>query len=250
MIKAKSKKMIIGLVVAASIFTYYGFKSIKKTKSNITSNNSSNDTLDQTIPDSAIGFGYKNMWIAVKTNDQNKIAELLHLKNIKECNWEFGINKAYEDAIFITPAIDGWTLACGYSLSIGQSTISINELKTLLESLSMEFGEAQYFCTHRGVDYHCWMQASKGKVNRVYSYLGEQGENIVIEGVATEFEKKFNLVNTLSEEAKEENYFDNTDLFYPDESFVMQIANEWSINPSELDARKDLPLALGLVGFK
>lgn len=85
--------MIIGLIVVTSIFTYYGFKSFKKTKSNITSYNSSNDTLDQTIPDSAIGFGYKNMWIAVKTNDQNKIAELLHLKILQSAIGKLALKK-------------------------------------------------------------------------------------------------------------------------------------------------------------
>lgn len=242
--------MITGILVASSILIYYGFKSFNKKKSDNITNNITTDSIDQTIPDSAVGFGYKNMWIAVKTDNQSKLAELLQLKNTKECNWKVGINKAYEDAVFITPVIDSWTLATGYSLSIGQSITSIHELKILLESLSMEFGEAQYFCTHRVVDYHCWMLASKGKVNRIYSYLGEQGENIVIEGEATAFEKKFNLVNTLSEEAKDDNYFENTDLFYPDESFVMQMANEFSIDPSELDTRKDLPLSLGLLGYK
>ncbi|MFM2224831.1 MAG: hypothetical protein RJA07_1033 [Bacteroidota bacterium] len=220
-------------------------------------NNQSTDTfyestalssVDQTVPDSAVGFGYKCMWFAVKTNDQQKLADHLKIKNTIKCNWKVGIDKAYEDSVFITPPIDGWTLACGLGFPTGYSNEAVDEVKQILQTLSKEFGEAQFFCTNRVIEYHSWIRATNGQVTRVYSYLGEQGENIVIEGETTDFEKTFKLVNTFSQEAKDENYFDNIDLILPDESFVMKVAENWSIDPTKLDNRKDLLPSLGLIG--
>ena len=205
-------------------------------------------TVDKTIPDSAIGFGYKCMWLAVKTDDKNRLAEVLKLKNISDCNWQVGIEKAYKDAVFITPAIDGWTLACGWGLPHGDSKDGIEIVKNMLQELSKEFGEAQFFCTHRVTEYHCWIKASNGQVERVYSFLGESGENIAIEGQPTEFERTLKLVNTFSDEAKDREYFEREGLVWPDEELLMQVAGNWSIDPTKLDERHDIIPSLGLLG--
>ena len=199
-------------------------------------------TIDEMEPDSAISFGYKCLWFAIQTDDADKIAEILNLNNISKCNWKAGIEKAYNGAVFITPVIDGWTLACGVGLPFDNE-----EIKSILQTLSQEFGEAQFFCTHRVSEYHCWMKASNGQIQRVYSYAGDSGENIVIEGEPTECEKTLKLVNTFSEEAEDENCFEREDLVFPNEELVMKIAELWSINPIKLE-EKNIPPNLGLVG--
>ncbi len=204
--------------------------------------------VDQTIPDSPVGFGYKCMWFAVKTDDNYQLAELLKLKNASDCNWEVGVKMAYKGAVFVTPSIDGWTLACGWGLPHGDTKESIDEVKNILKILSQEFGEAQFFCTHRVTEYHCWMKASNGQIDRVYAFSGESGENIAIEGPPTEFEQNLNLANTFSAEAKDESYFDREDLIWPDEELLMEVAEHWSINPTTFDDRKDIAPSLGLVG--
>lgn len=169
---------------------------------------------------------------------------MLGLKIIEDCNWEAGIQQAYHNyAVFITPAINGWTLACGYGLPE-----DLEKIKPLLQAFSLEFGEAQYFATHRVTDYHCWMKASNGQMQRAYTYLGEIGENITVEGEATDIEKTFELANTFSAEAQNDAYFEREDLTWPDEELVMQIAESWSINPSELENRNDITPGLGLIG--
>lgn len=188
------------------------------------------------------------MWFAIKTIDKNKVAELLNLKNIVPCNWQVGVQKAYGGSVFVTPPIDGWTLVCSTVLPAGDSVESIVEVKRSLVNLSSVFGEAQFFCTHRVVDFHCWMKAKNGTVERVYSYLGESDQNIAVEGEPSEFEKQFDLVNTFSEAAKDDSYFGREDLDRADESIVMQIAANWSIDPSHLDERTDLEPDLGLLG--
>lgn len=205
-------------------------------------------TIDKMVPDSAVGFGYKCMWFAVTTDNKIRLAEVLKIENLSDCNWQVGIDKAYSGSVFITPAIDGWTLACGWGLPHSDTKEGIQEVKSILQTLSKEFGEAQFFCTHRVAEYHCWIKAVRGHIERVYSYSGELGENIAIEGQPTKFEQTLNLINTFSDEAKDKNYFEREDLVCPDEDLLMQVAGHWSIDPTQLDERKDITPGLGLLG--
>ena len=70
----------------------------------------------------------------------------------------------------------------------------------------------------------------------------------MIEGDPTPIESNVNLANTFSEEAKDENYFERTDITFPDEELVMKVAEAWSVNPTTLEGRKDISTGLGLVG--
>jgi hypothetical protein len=200
---------------------------------------------DKSIPDLPVGFGYKCLWFSIKSENVQRIAEILKLRSLEPCNWDVGIDKAYKGAVFISPAIDGWTFAVGWGLlfAIGETPDGIKEVKECLRQLSHEFGEAQYFYTHRIPEYHFWAKAVNGKITRAYSYIGEKGENIIVEGEPTDIEKKYNLVNTFSKEARQENYFDNIDV--PDEEMVMEVAGSWSVDPSWLENRKDLKKGLG-----
>lgn len=238
--------LIIGLIVIAIIaVTVYKKKSSSEQTyfpSTVPSK------VDKTVPDSAVGFGYKCIWFTVKTDNKNRIAEILKLKNISDCNWQVGIDMAYNGSVFITPPIDGWTLACGWGLPHGDSKEGIDEVKNILKTLSKEFGKAQFFCTHRVTEYHCWIKATNGQVDRVYSYLGESGENIAIEGQPTEFERTLNLANTFSDESKEEKYFEREDIVWADEELLMKVAEHWSIDPSKLYERQDILPSLGLLG--
>jgi hypothetical protein len=203
---------------------------------------------DMEILDQPVSFGYKCMWFAIKSVHMEELIKILNLTDIRPCNWNIGIEKAYENSVFITPPVNGWTIACGLGLPHGDSKKEIEYLKSILQKLSRDYGEAQFFCTNRIVEYHCWMKAVEGNIKRVYTYLGEANENILIEGEATDFEKTLHLVDTFSEDAKEKNYFEREDIALPDEEIVMKIAENWSINPSTLESRNDLMPALGLLG--
>lgn len=93
-------------------------------------------------------------------------------------------------------------------------------------------------------------ESNKGKIVRAYCFLGESGENLIVEGEPTDFEKEYKLINTLSKEAQNDKYFEREDLFYPDEEFVMKVAENWSINPQTLEERKDVKNELGIIGNK
>jgi hypothetical protein len=208
--------------------------------------------INQIEIDSAISFGYKTSWFAVKTDNKNRIAEMLKLKNAQECNWKVGIKESYNNSIYITPQIKDWTLVCGISLlnGNGDDKENIVFIKKIIKDLSDEFGEAQFFGSHRVVEYQSWMKAINGKIVRAYCYLGESAENLIVEGEPTDIEKKYNLINTFSKEAQDDKYFEREDLFYPDEEFVMKVAENWSVNPTKLEGRKDVKNELGIIGNK
>ncbi len=201
-----------------------------------------------TEKDTPMNFGYKIVWIAVKTGNKSELSKILGLENSKSANWKSGIEKAYDSSIYITPQIGKWTLAVGMGLPLGDNIESIQKLEVLLNKLSSEFGEAQFFGTHRVVEYHNWMKSVNGKMERIYSYLGESGENIKVYGLPTEPEKNLRLFNSLSEEAKSDEYWEREDLDYADEELVMKIAENWSVNPTKLTQRRDIKNELGIVG--
>ena len=199
--------------------------------------------------DTILDFGYKMVWIAVKTNQKNRLAEIINLKRIRKANWESGIEIAYDDGIFITPQIGEWTLIVGAGLpNKGDTKENIVELENLLNALSAEFGEAQFFGTHRVVEFHNWIKSTNGKMERIYSYVGESMENIKVFGEPTKAEEGLILFNSLSEDAKDEEYFEREDLTYADEILVMEIAEKWSVNPTKLSERTDIKDELGLAG--
>ncbi|KAF2334760.1 hypothetical protein [Flavobacterium ginsenosidimutans] len=185
--------------------------------------------------DNAIDFGYKMQWFAVKTDNKKRIAEILKLQKVSNCNWELGIQKAYNNSIFITPQIGKWTLVCG-------NNFSYNTEKQILLELSKEFGEAQYFATHRVSDYHSWMKAIDGKLIRLFTYSGEYENGYIMEGEPTEIEKKYIVQQSSTE--NDADYIDSIN-----EQILMQIAENWSINPTKLSQRKDVKHEFGILGL-
>lgn len=236
-------KILLGIIAFIAFSIWYS-----KRKGITTIHEEEKNIQFKTDLDEPIGFGYKNFWIAVKSDNKEKIAEIIGLKNLRPSNWESGIAIAYKNGVFITPNIGDWTLVVGINLPNGDSLDSIEILENILNKLSSKFGEAHFFGTHRVVEYHNWMKSINGKISRIYSYIGESGENIKVFGEPTEIEKDLDLFNSFSEEANSDSYFNRGDLDYADEELVMKIANNWSINPTLLEERKDIKSELGLVG--
>jgi hypothetical protein len=198
---------------------------------------------DRTIPDMPDGFGFKCNWFAIRSENAVQIAEVMNLQHLDPCNWAVGIAKAYEGEIFITPVIDGWTMVLGWGLPSADTADGIEEVKRILLQLSNEFGEAQYFITHRITDYHLWMKAISGSITRIYGI--SEMENVMVEGTPTEIEAGLNLINATFENAKEKEFFLSTNTINAGEQTLMDIAGNWSVDPSILFERKDLKPGLG-----
>jgi hypothetical protein len=193
------------------------------------------------IPDNPIGFGYKSRWIAVRSVNQRSVAKALELIKLQDCNWESGFYAGPKKSIFLSPPIDGWILITGYGLPYDNVENSHGRIKKILNTLSRSFGEAQFFETHRVSESHCWIISKNGIVSRSYSYDGCSGEYHEMLGDTMEIEKRFNLYENVLDFDK------SNDFDVPDEEIVIKIAEELSINPTNLDERKDI-LGLGLHG--
>jgi len=203
--------------------------------------------LEGTMLDRPVSFGYKCNWLAVHTIETDKLADGFGLSDTTPCNWEYGIHYAYEDRFFVSPPVDGWTFIVSSHLPFAEDQQTVSLIKTMLIDLSREFGQAQYFGTLRTAGYDSWIKAENGRIIRAYSLV--DGTNTIVEGEPTAPEKKYNLLNTLSEEYDNDpNYLDRQDIDHPDESMTMEIAGAWSFNPQDLKDRTDLAPRLGILG--
>ena len=193
-------------------------------------------------PDLPISFGYKCAWYAIQTGEMDAVASALGLRNVQESTWRVGIEKAYSGnvshsgPVFITPPLGRWILAAGQALFYpGNSPKDF--ILPRLTRLSQQFGIAQYFCTHRVVEAHCWAAARNGELVRAYGYIGERGE------VTWDFGERTPIEFALAE------YWTTEDDFTtgPSENELMEVAAEWSVDPSNLESHFTTP-SLGRLG--
>ena len=180
-------------------------------------------------------FGYKSCWYAIKTSKTQELADFI--VNV-ECNLTASL--MFEDIgrmVFVSSNYNGWTfLICESPTS--DSIKGCSSVKRVLSEISSQFDEAQFFGTHRVVEYHSWGKAVNGQLERLYSYLGEIGENLCVEGLPTKIEESYNLENTFKNLIRDDNYYDQNDITFPEESIVMAIAESWSFNPTKF-SKKD-----------
>ncbi len=192
-------------------------------------------------------FGYKLCWVAVRSDDSQAVAKALELSGVKASAWQEGIQSAYESSVFVTPSLQNWVLAAGIPFA-PQEHIA-ESVTSRVESLSRSFGEAQYFCTHRVVEFHVWARAVDGRLVRGFAYIGDQRETPWNEGGQSTEEEDLGLefFDADSPEASKPGYWDKNDLKYPNEGDVMRLAGAWSINPATIEETFREP-SLGLIG--
>ncbi len=207
--------------------------------------------LDPT-PDKPTSFGYKNAWLAIRTDDSVKVAQDLGLHDVKSANWRTGLKTSYEQSethVFVTPSVKGWVFVVGIALPDTGDSRRPDRCTPVLENLGKTYDPVCFFGTHRVVDFHVWARVDKGKLSRAYAYLGEQGVTIWDKGEKTkeEIDLKFNFFADKPPEGQGEEYWERKDLTYPDEEHVIKIAEAWTMNTLTID-ETDLPLSAGLVG--
>lgn len=189
------------------------------------------------------GFGYKIAWLAIRTADTHAVADALGLAGVRSASWAEGVGAAYgarqeeQAAVFLTPPVDGWTLVVlgGGALAEDDGTGN-GDLD--LAALSCCFGEAQKFSTYRVAEYHEWQRWTGGRSVRRYCEC--QGEIRFDEGEPSRAEGNLSRAADL-------NAGDGEGFDFADESTVMAVAAEWSIDPTGLEERGDL-LPEGLLG--
>jgi hypothetical protein len=70
--------------------------------------------------------------------------------------------------VFVTPPVEGWTFAVG-AWAFGDDRRSLENVVDIVRDLSSTFGEAQGLASHRIVEYHHWILARNGHIERSFA---------------------------------------------------------------------------------
>jgi hypothetical protein len=195
-------------------------------------------------PDLPVPFGPKMAWLALDTSNTDEVARALGLVESRLASWAEGIDGANQSLVFVTPPLADWTLAVGGVLFPPDQAQPF--VKPLLERLSRQFGDAQYFCTHADFGLHLWARARQGQLVRGYGWLGHKRLTLWNEGAPTKEERDlgFQFFDGQSHTAEQ---LQNKSIAAPDEAGLMQLACMWSIDPTSLDEQVKEP-SMGLLG--
>ena len=174
-------------------------------------------------PDEPTPFGYKCIWFAIKSTNADDVVKEIGLKSPVPCNWKSGIAAAYEGGVFVSPAVDGWTLVIGQDLpTLDDAGDRRKQTNLLLVKLSQHFGETQHFGTHRVSDFHAWAKALNGKIVREFAYVAGE-EKLCDVGDMTDEEHSAGITNSPD--------------FFVNENHVMKVAEKWSLDPCKLTSK-------------
>jgi hypothetical protein len=238
-------------------------------------------SFDQT-PDKPQPFGFKIIWIALKTSDPLAVIDALELEAAKPANWDSGLPAAYktESRVFVSPPLSGWILVVGNSLPYPTNQSHDDngrKFDAMFARLMKQFDDVQLYGSHRAVDFVTWARALNGKPVRIFSWTGSEGVVLQNVGEQTPDEARLGIANLTGlspaeagdeifrlagEQDAEKEALVATGLLlrealkrvretsgsaFPDETDVINLAGLWSIDPSRL-AEHDHSPGLGFVG--
>ena len=187
-------------------------------------------TREPVEPRSPASFGYKTSWLAIRGEDAHAVVSALGLRDAASSSWSEGLARAYDGDVFVTPPVDGWILAVGAALGDALDWERLGPGDDWTTQLSSRLGtEVQLFSTHRGVEWHAWMRANSGVLERAYAYAADDG---VVADVGDITEAEDELGCELTGWSDEDEYGETEP---PDESHVMEVAGRWSVDPTEIE---------------
>jgi hypothetical protein len=156
-------------------------------------------------------FGFKCAWLAIRSEEPEKVVRALQLQRVKPTAWPDGL-----------AAVDGWVL-CPFSLNLA----SLEQFD--FKQLSRRFGEAQRFLRFRITDLYQWERWVDGELVRRF---GAEVDDLLFDiGEQPEEEMQVRL--------------SQPDYGAPrlaDVEIVLDIAGRWSVNPMTLNERTSLPV--------
>lgn len=198
-------------------------------------------------PDKPFNFGDDMAWFAVRTADDVHVARTLNLKNPVRCNWLSATNYVFEmEAVFVTPALGKWVLVAGLAFGNEVEEQRTKYVTDILNKLSAEFGEAQFFDTSLG---NCsFAKSLNGDMLRFYTYNFYTYESQDI-GIATieEYGYNFPKIKPWEINKDDHDYLERHNITIPSKYIIQEIAEKWSFNP--LNIMRDYNVkGLGILG--
>lgn len=119
---------------------------------------------------------------------------------------------------FVSPPVDGWTLVVGNGLPPPENDPPPSY--AWLERLSRTLGvDAYLFSTDRVSEHHAWAYAENGSLTRAFAIV--MGDVVTSRGRAAPTERAYTTPRTAI-----------------DEEVVLALADEWTIDPRELEGRE------------
>jgi hypothetical protein len=236
-----------------------------------------------TTPDAPRAFGLDAIWLAVRSPSTQAVAQALQLGQTAPANWHSGLQAVHQPLpctpglVFVTPPIQGWVLVTG-ALPYPGGTSDSDLASSLLQVLSHQFSQVQYFGAHSGIAWHGYARYDEGELMRAFacvdnidhtiwnvgSNLDEQLRTAQFAEVAATVRAQTcrfapDLQSTErapswpvgmrkigSDPAFSHEFASDAAAWHQDR--VFQMAERWSVNPQQLGAMA-LPPSLGLVGF-
>ena len=195
-----------------------------------------------TTPDAPAAFGYRMAWLAIRTTDMSKVAEVLHLEAVETANWRTGIGTIYDESlsqgrVYLTPSINGWTFVVGLALPQPLGRSFVDKCTPMLLDLTSAFPEAQYFLCTPAIDFFAWARVADGKLVRAFA-IGDEGI-IWNKGKQTREERGIGLKLTEVRGVKNRKSDSGPPMpVYPTEAHVMHLASCWSLDPTSLEGSK------------
>lgn len=184
--------------------------------------------------DNPIPFGFKQTWIAIRTDDMDLLMKKINPENRvqKKTNWAKGLDAAYKGGYtFVSPRITEWILIINPPVGVD---VTNNFSKIYLSKLSETFGEVQFFGNHRVSNYSEWAKFINGKLIR--SFGVDDCELLSNEGVRTKVEDELYKESEMKlEEYGDEINEENITALMSGEEEVMRVAKAWSVSPIDLD---------------
>lgn len=181
------------------------------------------------------GFGLTTHWIAARDRSTQEVADALRLVDRVEMEWDEGSDLAYEEGVYVTPPVAGWTLAHGRANLVPDHP-GWTDYVAWVAGLSSVLGEVQCFGNERGWSSFQWIRAENGVVSRAYGvndgdiplFAGEPTGIELRLGVGTRgFDETWQLWTDAEWEAWRETV--------PNEMQVFDVAADWSIDPYRTD---------------
>lgn len=200
-----------------------------------------------TEPDAPQAFGLDAIWLAVRSPSTQAVAQALQLGHTAPANWRSGLQAVHQPLpctpglVFVTPPLQGWVLVTG-ALPYPGGTSDSDEASSLLQLLSQQFSQVQYFGAHSGIAWHGYARYDQGELLRAFACVESVDHSIWNVGSNHNEPLPPAQLNQAAAKACA-----SDDVAWH-QNRVFQMAERWSVNPKQLGGMALLP-SLGLVGF-